>query len=585
MNSDKKYFGNWFIECELGSGSFGTVYKIKKEEFGITYYSAMKVIRIPQDKSEKTRLMSEGMDENSISTYYYQFAQDFIKEIELMADLQGNTNIVGYNDHLIEENNDGVGFTIYIRMEYLTPLDKCLVEQNKTCYMAKDEVIKLGIDMCNALEVCSKKHIIHRDIKPDNIFISENGDYKLGDFGIARKLESTQSNLSKKGTYTYMAPEIYNGNPYNCTVDIYSLGIVLYRLLNKNRTPFLPFSPAPIRYTDKEKALVNRMSGVPIPQIPNIPDELNKIILKACAFNPKNRYQSVEEFKTALLSIYENPTLRVQVEEENNFESSENEIQNILENDDTVSPLEKPEVLFDKSMDLDISDDSTKTIDSSSQTLTNDNKKRKSRVVIIIVVGVLIIIGILAIISMNETEYTDTSNTIDNTLNTVDTLNYTYEEVIDGFTTGLLTRGPTSIDTYVIPYAEEINSTLSNINNLNYVDPTMDFVDGLEFLTFKLDDCQYSSIEEDLDYAFDLHLNYFTRDDIDDTYYSDVNNDLEILNATINEVFSSHGLQDISVDNYIYELFVLSGGDGSYKGECEVGIVETSIGCFILAFE
>ena len=65
-------FGNWTVEEEIGSGAFGTVYKIKKEEFGRVYYSAMKVLHIPRDKEEHKRLRSEGMDDASISTYYSQ---------------------------------------------------------------------------------------------------------------------------------------------------------------------------------------------------------------------------------------------------------------------------------------------------------------------------------------------------------------------------------------------------------------------------------------------------------------------------------------------------------------------------------
>lgn len=300
---DRKYFGNWKIESHIGSGSFGDVYKIKKEEFGITYYSAMKVIHIPQDKDEQKRLYSQGLDSQSVSDYYSQFARDFIKEIELMARLQGNTNIVGYNDHIIEDNEDGIGYTIYIRMEFLTPLDSYLSEDNKPRFMTEKEVIKLGIDMCNALEVCSRLHIIHRDIKPGNIFVSENGDFKLGDFGIARQLEKTQSGLSRKGTVNYMAPEVYNGTAYGESVDVYSLGIVLYRLLNCNRIPFFPPYPEPIKYTDSELAFAKRIKGERIPYINSISKELNCILVKACECAPKLRYKNAHELKQDLLKI------------------------------------------------------------------------------------------------------------------------------------------------------------------------------------------------------------------------------------------------------------------------------------------
>ncbi|MCR4655916.1 MAG: protein kinase [Lachnospiraceae bacterium] len=94
-------------------------------------------------------------------------------------------------------------------------------------------VLKLGVDICSALEICAMKKVIHRDIKPENIFINEFGDYKLGDFGVARKLENVAGALSQKGTYNYMAPEVEKGTSYNETVDLYSLGLVLYRFLNR----------------------------------------------------------------------------------------------------------------------------------------------------------------------------------------------------------------------------------------------------------------------------------------------------------------------------------------------------------------
>ena len=216
-----------------------------------------------------------------------------------MSKLKGNTNIVSYEDHAVIPHEEGIGWNIYIRMELLTPL----FDYIKNHQLSIRDVICLGIDMCNALEICQRYNIIHRDIKPENIFISNLGKYKLGDFGIARQLEKTSSVLSKKGTYTYMAPEVYKGEKYNSTVDIYSLGIVLYRFLNNNRTPFLPAYPMPIRYSDKEKANVMRMSGTEMPKPCNAEGRLAEIVLKACAYNPKERYESAVELKKALQSV------------------------------------------------------------------------------------------------------------------------------------------------------------------------------------------------------------------------------------------------------------------------------------------
>lgn len=298
MEIGSKWNG-WTIEKKLGTGSFGTVYKVTKDEFSHHYESALKVISIPQNESEVSTIKSEGMDDESVTMYFKSMVEDITEELALMSKLKGNTNIVSYEDHIVAKKENLFGWDIYARMELLTPLNEYIQKHTMTIR----EVIQLGIDMCQALEVCQRYNIIHRDIKPENIFVSDLGKFKLGDFGIARQLEKTVAAMSKKGTYTYMAPEIYKGLPYNSTVDTYSLGIVLYRFLNNNRTPFLPPYPQAIRYSDKEKANILRISGKELPKPCNADGRLAEIVLKACSYKPENRYESAVEFKQALQAI------------------------------------------------------------------------------------------------------------------------------------------------------------------------------------------------------------------------------------------------------------------------------------------
>ncbi|MGN1418909.1 MAG: protein kinase family protein, partial [Acutalibacteraceae bacterium] len=174
-NISQPVFDNWYIEERIGSGSFGTVYKIKREEFGMTYYSALKVIDIPSDSGEINTLRSEGMDDLSITSYYREVVQELLNEIKILDSLKGNSNIVSYEDHKIISDDKKTKFTILIRMELLMPLKDYLVK-NK---VSEEDVAKLGADLCNALKLCEKNNIILRDIKPDNIFVSKNGDFKL----------------------------------------------------------------------------------------------------------------------------------------------------------------------------------------------------------------------------------------------------------------------------------------------------------------------------------------------------------------------------------------------------------------------
>ncbi len=306
MDSDIKKFepfwDTWYIKDIIGEGSFGKVYSIERIDFGTTYVSAMKHIKVPQSQAEVKSIVADGMDDNSVGKYFEKLVEDIIEEFVLMSKLKGNSNIVSYEDHKVVKNPNKIEWDIFIRMEKLTPLID-YISKNK---VAKKDIIKLGIDICKALELCQKYNIIHRDIKPENIFVSENGDFKLGDFGIARQVEKTTAGLSKKGTYTYIAPEVYKGEAYGLTVDIYSLGIVMYRLLNNNRTPFMPEYPKLISHGDKETALVKRMSGQKLPKPVNAEDRLAKVILKACEFYPENRYRTPTAMRIELENILNN---------------------------------------------------------------------------------------------------------------------------------------------------------------------------------------------------------------------------------------------------------------------------------------
>lgn len=291
--------GDWNIVSCLGEGSYGKVFEIERSEFGQTYRAALKVITVPQSRTELQSVLDEGMTPPQAKQYFYSVVEDIGRECAIMSRLKGTGNIVSYEDHAVLRHPDGIGWDILIRMELLHPLLPYVYQHP----MARRDIIKLGIDICKALELCQRYNIIHRDIKPENIFISDNGDYKLGDFGIARTIERTTSGLSKKGTYSYMAPEVYIGKKYGFSVDTYSLGLVLYRMLNKNRGPFLPQPPEAITYDNREQALARRVSGEPLPRPFYGEGRLGEIVLKACAFDPKDRYSSPQQLRQELEAI------------------------------------------------------------------------------------------------------------------------------------------------------------------------------------------------------------------------------------------------------------------------------------------
>ncbi len=280
----------------LGKGSFGVVYEAVRNDHQLESRAAVKVISIPQNDSELDSLRSEGFTDENTRTYLQGVVNDFVNEIKMLESFKGVQNIVSVEDYKVLEKKDGIGFDIFIRMELLTPLNSYILNRKLT----ESDVIKLGCDVCTALELCAKRNVIHRDIKPENIFVNAFGDFKLGDFGIARKLENVTGGLSQKGTYYYMAPEVERGTNYDATVDIYSLGLMLYRFMNNNRFPFLDTEEQLMNPNERMAAIRRRMSGEPLPPPCAASRAFSYIILRACAFDPRQRYQTASGMKKDL---------------------------------------------------------------------------------------------------------------------------------------------------------------------------------------------------------------------------------------------------------------------------------------------
>ena len=290
-------WGEWEVEKKLGEGSFGAVWKVKRNIVGgKVYYAAVKHISIPKDESEISRLIDEGifLDKESAKHYYSHMLQSISDEIDTMHKLLGYTNIVAYEDHKIIPKAEDIGYDLFLRMELLQPLTDRILQG-----MSVSNVVSLGKDIATAIDVLYDHNLIHRDIKPQNIFVNDRDVYKLGDYGTVRALGTGATAMSRKGTYNYMSPEIYNNEKADIRADIYSLGLVLYRLLNGNRLPFLPVNER-ITNEDSDKAVMRRISGEKIPAPKNADAELSAIVLKACAYDPDDRYRTPKEMIRAL---------------------------------------------------------------------------------------------------------------------------------------------------------------------------------------------------------------------------------------------------------------------------------------------
>ncbi len=285
-------FRDWHITREIGRGSYGAVYEVQKSSGGITDKAALKHVSFPKDQYDLQAICSEigTTDEAAVRDYIFQSVQEYRGEYQIMRDLKGMTNIVSCEDFQVLEKSDMPGYDIFIRMELLEAVSTVMTRQK----FDRDEVIRLGMDICRALQLLEKKNILHRDIKPENIFRNANGDYKLGDFGSARTMTGTRAIVTAKGTPAYMAPEILLLKEAGPFTDIYSLGLVMFRLMNENRSPFLEAGLSSTTMS-REAAASRRVSGEKLPKPVNADEGLARVILKACEFKPEDRYQTADE--------------------------------------------------------------------------------------------------------------------------------------------------------------------------------------------------------------------------------------------------------------------------------------------------
>ena len=166
-----------------------------------------------------------------------------------------------------------------------------------------NESCSIMLQLCDAVIEIHSKNIIHRDIKPQNIYYANDGEIKLGDFGISILLGSGMNvNENKKimGTAQYLAPELVYGEKPNFQSDIYAMGITFYELLT-GRVPFDGKNPHEVAVMQVEKEIPS-----PLTINPDLPKEVEYIIFKAVDKNLDQRYKKVSDMKKDILSLYKN---------------------------------------------------------------------------------------------------------------------------------------------------------------------------------------------------------------------------------------------------------------------------------------
>lgn len=291
------------VESLIGQGTYGKVYCIRDGE----ERSALKIIEIPSEHAEITFLKNAGMSDKDIHRYYDESANALLDQIKIKMSMK-NKYFVEIKEVQKVTNDDG-GCTIYVKMELLENLNDYI---SKHPGLTTEDYVSLGIKIADALSSAEIYRVAIGNVKPDNVFIRDNMCV-LGDLGIGNFLmKDLISPHLARGRNIYGAPELYRGEEYNNTADIYSLGLMLYQFFNHNRLPFLEES---MTYEEITQSLRRRASAESFPYPDEADAQLGAIIMKACSSNPKDRYANANEFKgdlEAYLKMIESPIKQIQ---------------------------------------------------------------------------------------------------------------------------------------------------------------------------------------------------------------------------------------------------------------------------------
>ncbi|OZG66656.1 serine/threonine protein kinase [Bifidobacterium hapali] len=230
------------------------------------------------------------------------FLSRFRREAHAVAQMN-NSNIVNIYDsgeETVTAEDGSTEHLPYLVMEYVKGQTlRDIIKANGALSQRDAEQIMLGV--LNALEYSHRMGIIHRDIKPGNIMISDQGVVKVMDFGIARALDDSAATMTQSqgvvGTAQYLSPEQARGETVDMRSDLYSAGCVLYEMLT-GRPPFTGDSAVAIAYQH-----VSEVATPPSAVVPGLPPMWDSIVAKAMAKDRQNRYATAAEFKTDILTF------------------------------------------------------------------------------------------------------------------------------------------------------------------------------------------------------------------------------------------------------------------------------------------
>ena len=245
----------------------------------------VKIISVPASQTKLDALLLTGAysDRNSALAYFHEQANGIVDEKKILDKLAQLEGFVAYEDCQVVPMDDGTGYDVYLLGKYR----KTLARKSLQTPLTQLDAVNLGIDLCAALAICRRSGYMYVDLKPSNIYITGDTEYRIGDLGFVRLNSLKYESLPDKYRSCYTAPEVADAfASLSDKLDIYAAGMVLYQVYNEG---VLPFEGATAPATEFDPPCC-------------ADEEMTQIILKACHPDPSQRWSDPVEMGQAIVS-------------------------------------------------------------------------------------------------------------------------------------------------------------------------------------------------------------------------------------------------------------------------------------------
>ena len=253
----------------------------------------VKKISLPASQVQVEALLLTGVyrDAEAVGAYYRELAQGVCEEVRILEKLSGQRGFVPYQGCQVEQMEEGIGYEVHLLSRYRKTLDR-FTRRNPMTHLG---AVNLGIDLCAALAVSREAGWLYVDLKPENIYLFGDQEYRIGDLGFVAMDSLAYASLPDRYRSIYTAPEVADAYAsLNATMDTYALGLVLYQIYNEGKLPFAP---------EERQVWLDQLADGGSVAPPSCADpEMAEIICKACAYAPEDRWQTPAQMGHALIS-------------------------------------------------------------------------------------------------------------------------------------------------------------------------------------------------------------------------------------------------------------------------------------------